>query len=80
MARNSGRVSWNSRQSRRNAPVVRNSPRVVRQRTDELGGSFRITASIFTAIHHVPAIVADLRVHAPEIDVEITASVATENI
>lgn len=49
--------------------------------TDQgLAGTVRVTASAMTACHHLPAIFADLRATAPEIQIELVATDTTENL
>lgn len=45
-----------------------------------LSGTVRITASVFTAQHHMPGIIADIREEAPDIQIELVANDATENL
>ena len=45
-----------------------------------LTGTVRITASVFTAHHHLPKILAKLRAEAPEIQVELVANDNSENL
>ena len=46
----------------------------------DLDGSVRVTASVFNATYHLPTIIAKLRATHPEIDIEVVASDATENL
>jgi len=46
----------------------------------DLEGSVRVTASVFNATYHLPPIFAGLRASHPEIDIEVVASDATENL
>ena len=46
----------------------------------ELKGSVRITASVFSSHHYLPAIIAELREKHPEIDIELVASDESENL
>ena len=46
----------------------------------DLEGSVRVTASVFNATYHLPPIFAGLRARHPEIDIEVVASDATENL
>lgn len=49
-------------------------------RSETLSGPVRITASVFTAHHHLPAILAQLRREEPEISVDLVPSDRTENL
>jgi DNA-binding transcriptional LysR family regulator len=49
-------------------------------RAETIAGTVRITASIFVTTFILPAIVADLRAAYPEIELELVASDATENL
>lgn len=49
-------------------------------RVDGDAGTVRITASVFMAHHHLPPILASLRSEAPEIQLEIVASDASDNL
>ncbi|WP_425097570.1 LysR family transcriptional regulator [Tropicibacter sp. S64] len=49
-------------------------------RSDALTGTVRITASVFTAHHHLPPILARLRMEEPQIEVELAASDTSENL
>ena len=46
----------------------------------DMAGTVRVTASTFTAHHHLPKIVTRLREDAPEIQLEIVPSNTTENL
>jgi DNA-binding transcriptional LysR family regulator len=47
---------------------------------EDLRGSVRITASVFSSHHYLPSIIAELRQTQPEIDIELVASDETENL
>ncbi|MFW2543127.1 LysR family transcriptional regulator [Primorskyibacter sp. 2E107] len=49
-------------------------------RSDALCGPVRITASVFTAHHHLPPILAKLRREEPEISVELAPSDTSDNL
>ena len=49
-------------------------------KSNVLKGSVRVTASVFTSHHHLPAIVADIRRTHPEIHIELVPSDETENL
>ncbi len=49
-------------------------------RADALAGTVRVTASAFVATFTLPDMIADLRVQYPEIEIELVASDATENL
>lgn len=49
-------------------------------RSDSVSGPVRITASEFTAYHHLPAIIARIRQEEPEISVDVVATDRTENL
>jgi len=46
----------------------------------DLGGTVRITASVFASHHFLPGVVADLRESHPEIAIELVPSDETENL
>lgn len=48
--------------------------------SSELKGSVRITASVFSSHHYLPAIIAELRERYPAIHIELVASDETENL
>ncbi|KNG93391.1 LysR family transcriptional regulator [Pseudaestuariivita atlantica] len=48
--------------------------------SDRLEGTVRITASIFTALHHLPQIIARIREEAPGIAVELVPTDTSENL
>ncbi len=47
---------------------------------EALTGTVRLTASVFISHHVLPPILADLRIKAPEIAIELLATDATENL
>lgn len=47
---------------------------------NDLSGKVRVTASVFVAHHVLPGIVAELRETTPEIQIELVASDATDNL
>ena len=47
---------------------------------DDLAGTVRITASVFTSHHTLPPVIAALRQEAPEIQLEIVPSDSSENL
>jgi len=47
---------------------------------NNLAGTVRITASVFTAQYNLPPIIAKIRQEAPEISIEIVPNDATENL
>lgn len=49
-------------------------------RSDKLSGPVRVTASVFTAHHHLPPILARLRKEEPDISVDLVPSDKTENL
>ena len=49
-------------------------------RSDRLSGPVRITASVFTAHHHLPPILAKLRQEEPEISIDLVPSDRSENL
>lgn len=49
-------------------------------RSEQLTGPVRITASVFTAHHHLPPILAQLREEEPEISIDLVPSDRTENL
>ncbi len=49
-------------------------------RDEREAGPVRITASVFVSIHLLPPIIAGIRQHSPEIEVELTSSDRTENL
>lgn len=49
-------------------------------RSDKLSGTVRITASVFTAQHHLPPILARLRRDEPDIAIELVPSDRAENL
>lgn len=49
-------------------------------RSEALSGPVRITASVFTAHHHLPPILARLRQEEPDIAVELVASDSSDNL
>lgn len=49
-------------------------------RSETLSGPVRITASVFTAFHHLPPVLAQLRQDEPEITVDLVPSDRAENL
>ncbi|SPF81120.1 LysR family transcriptional regulator [Pseudoprimorskyibacter insulae] len=49
-------------------------------RSDKLSGSVRITASVFTAHHILPPILAQLRREEPEVQIELAATDGSDNL
>lgn len=49
-------------------------------RSDKLSGSVRITASVFTAHHILPDILAQMRRDEPEIQIDLVASDSSDNL
>jgi len=49
-------------------------------RSEKLSGPVRITASVFTAHHHLPPILAKLRAEEPEISIDLVPTDQTENL
>lgn len=49
-------------------------------RTETLSGPVRITASVFTAHHHLPPILAKLRQEEPDITIDLVANDRSENL
>lgn len=49
-------------------------------RTERLSGPVRITASVFTAHHHLPPILARLRQEEPEITIDLVANDRSDNL
>jgi DNA-binding transcriptional LysR family regulator len=49
-------------------------------RTETLSGPVRVTASVFTAHHHLPPILAKLREDEPEITIDLVATDSSENL
>lgn len=49
-------------------------------RTETLSGPVRITASVFTAHHHLPPILARLRQEEPDITIDLVANDRSENL
>ncbi len=54
--------------------------RVAMGRSDNVSGPVRITASVFTAYHHLPKIIARIRQEEPEISIDLVATDRTENL
>ncbi|MGP6089111.1 LysR family transcriptional regulator [Antarctobacter jejuensis] len=49
-------------------------------RSEKLSGPVRITASVFTAQHHLPPIIARLREEEPEISIDLVPTDRSENL
>lgn len=49
-------------------------------RAEELSGTVRITASVFSSHYFLPPIIAELREKLPEVQIEVTPSDTTENL
>ena len=49
-------------------------------KANDLSGTVRITASVFSSHHYLPSIIAGLRTRHPEIDIELVASDESENL
>lgn len=49
-------------------------------RDERTAGPVRITASVFVSVHLLPPIIASIRQHNPEIEIDLTASDRTDNL